>query len=73
MNSGDQTNEYRIRQKLKEFLLQEAEKMVLKKLMRNRHSSLDHINFKYNHNHYTFDEKNNHFEYEIENCMRYMN
>lgn len=39
--------------------------------MKLRHLNLHEINFKFKNKNFTYDEKNNFIEFQLENCIRY--
>ena len=61
------------RERLKDYLMTQAEKIIWQRRMRKRHQKLDLINFKFLSQEFNFDEKNNYIEFNIENCAHYFN
>ena len=61
------------REKLKQVLMAEAERIVWERRMRKRRLKLNQINFKFLHPELNFDDKNNYVEYNLENCIMFFN
>lgn len=57
--------------KMKRDLNEKAWELIKERMLIRKHRSIFEINYKLHNNEYLYEEKNNFFEYNIEDCMKF--